>query len=413
MYDRKDEMPEKRRNQMMKAPIKWTMNTLPASEDQWLSAMSTDETAKVRAFHRSFPQYAPTPLASLKNMAGELGLGALLVKDESHRFGLNAFKVLGGSYAMASEIARTLNRDVGETDYAYLTGRGFREEFGQATFFTATDGNHGRGVAWSARTLGQKAVVLMPRGTVKARFDNIAREGAKVTIEEANYDECVRRACALAGQTERGIVVQDTAWPGYERIPMTIMQGYGTMAQEAAEQLREAGFERPTHVFIQAGVGSLAGAIAGYYANLYGEKCPKIIVMEADAADCHYRSALAGEMRIVTGDLDTMMAGLACGEPNPISFDILRNHACCFVSCPDWVSAEGMRALARPQGSDPAVVSGESGAVGTGLVRAIMTDPAYAQLKDALGLDGQSVVLLFSTEGATDPENYRTIVNQL
>ena len=185
----------------MKAPIKWTMNTLPASEDQWLSAMSTDETAKVRAFHRSFPQYAPTPLASLKNMAGELGLGALLVKDESHRFGLNAFKVLGGSYAMASEIARTLNRDVGETDYAYLTGRGFREEFGQATFFTATDGNHGRGVAWSARTLGQKAVVLMPRGTVKARFDNIAREGAKVTIEEANYDECVRRACALARHT--------------------------------------------------------------------------------------------------------------------------------------------------------------------------------------------------------------------
>ena len=397
---------------MEKAPIKWVMNTMPASEDKWLDAMGTEEIEKVRDFHRSFPQYAPTPLASLRNMADRLGLGGLLVKDESYRFGLNAFKVLGGSYAMGSEIAECLGRDVSETDYAYLTGERLKEEFGQATFFTATDGNHGRGVAWSARELGQKAVVLMPKGTVKARFDNIAKEGAQVTIEDANYDECVRRACALAGQAERGIVVQDTAWAGYERVPMKIMQGYGTMAQEAAQQLRQAGFERPTHVFIQAGVGSLAGAIAGYYANLYGENAPKIIVMEADAADCHYQSALAGEMRIVTGDLNTMMAGLACGEPNPISFDILRNHACCFVSCPDRISADGMRALARPQGSDPRVISGESGAIGTGLIRAIMTDPECAALKDALELNQESVVLLFSTEGDTDPENYLSIVGK-
>ena len=397
---------------MEKASIKWVMNTMPASEDKWLDAMGTEEIEKVRDFHRSFPQYAPTPLASLRNMADRLGLGGLLVKDESYRFGLNAFKVLGGSYAMGSEIAECLGRDVSETDYAYLTGERLKEEFGQATFFTATDGNHGRGVAWSARELGQKAVVLMPKGTVKARFDNIAKEGAQVTIEDANYDECVRRACALAGQAKRGIVVQDTAWAGYERVPMKIMQGYGTMAQEAAQQLRQAGFERPTHVFIQAGVGSLAGAIAGYYANLYGENCPKIVVMEADAADCHYQSALAGDgsMRVVTGDLNTMMAGLACGEPNPISFDILRNHAVCFVSCPDWVSAQGMRALAAPLKDDPKIVSGESGAIGTGLVRAIMTDPACAQLKDALDLGKNSVVLLFSTEGATDPENYRRIV---
>lgn len=397
---------------MKKTPIKWVMNTMPASEDRWLDTMSTGEIEKVRSFHRSFPQYAPTPLASLKRAAKQLGLGALLVKDESHRFGLNAFKVLGGSYAMASEIARALGKDAAKTDYAYLTGDRMKKEFGQATFFTATDGNHGRGVAWSARELGQKAVVLMPKGTVKSRFDNIAKEGAHVTIEDANYDECVRRACALAGQTERGIVVQDTAWPGYERIPQRIMQGYGTMAQEAAEQMKEAGFARPTHVFVQAGVGSLAGAIAGYYANLYKDNCPMIVVMEADAADCHYQSAVAGDggMRIVTGDLNTMMAGLACGEPNPISFDILRNHAACFISCPDWVSAQGMRALAHPRGGDPSIVSGESGAIGTGLVHAIMTDPAYAALKDALSLGKDSVVLLFSTEGATDPENYRRIV---
>ena len=397
---------------MENKPIRFTMNRMPKTDDPWLSVMSTEAIEKVCAFHRSFPQYAPTPLAALTHTAKKLGLGALFVKDESYRFGLNAFKVLGGSYAIASEIALAVGRDIAETDYAYLTGEQFLQDYGQATFFTATDGNHGRGVAWAARQLGQKAVVLMPAGTVKSRFDNIAREGAQVSIEDANYDECVRRACAQAMQTERSVVVQDTAWEGYERVPQQIMRGYGTMASEAAQQLREAGYDRPTHVFIQAGVGSLAGAVTGYYANLFGENAPKVIVMEADAADCHYQSALAGDgsPRAVTGSLNTMMAGLACGECNPISFDILKNHACCFVSCPDWVSASGMRLLAAPEEGDPAVVSGESGAIGTGLIAAIMSDPAYAALKAALGLDENSVVLLFSTEGDTDPENYRAVL---
>ena len=394
--------------------IQWIMNRMPKTQDAWLPVMGEDEIKNVRAFHESFPQYERTPLVSLKHAAKQLGLGGLLIKDESKRFGLNAFKVLGGSFAIASEIAAALGRDIRETDYAYLTSDSLKAEFGQATFFTATDGNHGRGVAWSARQLNQKAVVLMPQGTVKSRFDNIKKEGACVTIEDANYDECVRRAERLAKEAERGIVVQDTAWPGYERIPCRIMQGYGTMAGEAAEQLEAAGFDRPTHVFIQAGVGSLAGAIAGYYANLYGEACPKIIVMEADAADCHYQSALAGdgEPRIVTGSLNTMMAGLACGEVNPISFDLLKNHACCFVSCSDDVSARGMRMLARPQGGDPAIVSGESGAIGTGLVSAIMEEESCRDLRDALGLNKNSVVLLFSTEGATDPENYARVVGE-
>jgi len=395
---------------MEKAPIKWMMNHMPQTDDRWLHVMSMEEISKVRAFHKSFPQYEPTPLASMRQAAKRLGLKGLFVKDESYRFGLNAFKVLGGSYAVASEIAAAIGRDVSETDYDYLTGGRLREEFGQATFFTATDGNHGRGVAWSARVLGQKAVVLMPKGTVKSRFDNIAKEEAKVTIEDANYDECVRRASALAAQAEHGVVVQDTAWAGYEEIPCRIMQGYGTMTGEAAEQLGC----RPTHVLIQAGVGSLAGAVAGYYANFYGDNCPKIIVLEADAADCHYQSALAedGSVRIVTGDLNTMMAGLACGEPNPISFDILKNHAACFVSCPDWVSARGMRLLAAPEDGDPAVVSGESGAIGMGFIDAVMTDPEYAALREAVGLGEDSVVLMFSTEGATDPDNYRRIVGK-
>ena len=193
-------------------------------------------------------RYSVTPLARLDNMAAQLGLGGLFVKDESYRFGLNAFKVLGGSFAMARYIAQQLGRDVSEMTYEYLTSQKLRDEFGQATFFTATDGNHGRGVAWAANRLGQKAVVHMPKGSTKPRFDNIAAEGAKVTIEKVNYDDCVRMAAAEAAETPRGVVVQDTAWEGYEEIPAWIMQGYGTMASEAAEQLKEAGVDRPTPV---------------------------------------------------------------------------------------------------------------------------------------------------------------------
>ena len=388
--------------------IKWVANTMPKTDDLQLSVMSLENVDKARAFHKSFPQYSVTPLANLNNMAEFLGLKSLFVKDESYRFGLNAFKVLGGSFAMARYIANELGKDVSEIDYNYLTSEKLKNEFGQATFFTATDGNHGRGVAWAANRLGQKAVVLMPKGTVKSRFDNITKEGADVTIEDVNYDECVRKANQMAEQTEHGVMVQDTAWDGYEKIPAWIMQGYGTMASEAAEQITD----RPTHIFIQAGVGSLAGAVQGYFANLYKDNPPKVIVMEAQAADCLYQSAKAGDgkIRFVDGDLNTIMAGLACGEPNTISFDILKNHSAFFVSCPDWVSEKGMRMLAAPIKGDVQVTSGESGAVGMGLIYTLMKNPEYKELKNAIGLDENSSVLMFSTEGDTDPENYKKIV---
>ncbi len=392
--------------------IQWAKNSMPKTADKQLAVMSLENVGKARKFHESFPQYSVTPLAQLKGMAEYLGLGSLFVKDESYRFGLNAFKVLGGSFAMARYIAGQLGKDVSQVDYSYLTGDKLKEEFGQATFFTATDGNHGRGVAWAANRLGQKAVVLMPKGSVESRFNNIAKEGAQVSIEEVNYDECVRRANAMAEKTEHGVMVQDTAWEGYEDIPAWIMQGYGTMASEAAQQLKEAGVDRPTHIFIQAGVGSLAGAVQGYFANLFHDCEPTVVVMEAQAADCLYQGAKAGDgdIRIVDGDLSTIMAGLACGEPNIISWDILKNHSSFFVSCPDWVSAKGMRMLGAPVKGDPQVVSGESGAVGMGLIATLMTEPEYAQLKEAIGLDENSRVLMFSTEGDTDPENYRKIV---
>ena len=396
----------------MREAIKWSINRMPKSDDQQLSVMSLPNVAKARFFHSSFPQYSITPLDQLSGMAAYLGLGGLYVKNEAHRFGLNAFKVLGGSFAMARYIAQEMGRDVSEMTYDYLTSEALRQEFGQAAFFTATDGNHGRGVAWAAHKLGQKAVVHMPKGSSKPRFDNIAKEGAQVTIEELNYDDCVRLAAAEAEKTEHGVIVQDTAWEGYEEIPSWIMQGYGTMASESADQLRQVGVNRPTHIFIQAGVGSLAGAVVGYYTNLFPNDPPKFIVMEAMAADCLYQGALAGDgtPRTVTGDLRTIMAGLACGEPNTISWDILRNHVSAFVSCPDWVSARGMRMLAVPVKGDPTVISGESGAVGMGLIAALMEDDWYRELRESIGLDRFSQVLMFSTEGNTDPLKFRKVI---
>lgn len=396
----------------MKEQIRWSDNHMPLSGDEQLPIMSLSNVAKARFFHSSFPQYSVTPLARLDGMANYLGLSGLFVKDESYRFGLNAFKVLGGSFAMARYIAQQMGRDVSELTYDYLTSEAFREEFGQATFFTATDGNHGRGVAWAANKLGQKAVVHMPKGSSKARFDNITKEGAQVTIEKVNYDECVRMAAAEAEQTPHGVIVQDTAWEGYEEIPSWIMQGYGTMAGEAADQLRQCGINRPSHVFVQAGVGSLAGAVVGYFTNLFPNDPPKFVVMEAQAADCLYQGAVAGDgkPRIVTGSLQTIMAGLACGEPNTISWDILRNHVTAFVSCPDWVSARGMRMLGVPIKGDPVVISGESGAVGMGLLAALLETGEYRELRELIGLNRFSQVLMFSTEGNTDPMKFRKVL---
>ena len=393
-------------------PIQWAKNTMPKTEDANLPIMSMEEVAKARAFHKTIPGYQPTPLAHLTHMAGHLGLKDLCVKDESYRFGLNAFKVLGGSFAMARYIAGQTGRDISSLDFATLTSEELREEFGQATFFTATDGNHGRGVAWAANRLRQKAVVFMPKGSTQNRLNHILAENATATIEEVNYDECVRMAAAAAAKVKNGVVVQDTAWKGYEEIPSWIMQGYGSMAMEADEQLHALGISRPTHVFVQAGVGSLAGGVQGFFANRYPECPPVVCVVEADTAACLYKGAVAGDggEYNVEGDMPTIMAGLACGEPNTASWDILKNHVSVFAAAPDWVSAKAMRMLAAPIKGDPQVTSGESGAVTFGVLCEIMTNPDYRELKDVLKLDENSQVLLFSTEGDTDPERYQEIV---
>ena len=392
--------------------LKWTVNHVPGSDDKFLDLMSEENVTKANEFHKSFPQYSVTPLQKLSALADYLGVKGIYCKDESYRFGLNAFKVLGGSYAMGRYIAQELGRDISELPYNVLSSDKLREEFGQATFFTATDGNHGRGVAWAAKRLGQKAVVRMPKGTTKTRFDNIAKEGAEVTIEEVNYDDCVRMAAAEAAKTEHGIIVQDTAWAGYEEIPSWIMQGYGTLVLEADKQLKENGIDRPTHVFVQAGVGSLAGAVVGYFAHKYKENPPVMVVCEASAADCLYRSAVQadGNLVNVTGDLQTIMAGLACGEGNTIGWDILKNHVTVFASCPDWMSAKATRIYANPLENDPHIISGESGSVPLGLAYTALHDEDAKDLKEALKLDENSNILVISTEGDTDPVRYREIV---
>ena len=364
--------------------------------------MAPESARMARAFHSSFDRYAPTPLVELRALAARLGLGGVFVKDESPRFGLNAFKVLGGSYALARHVAARAGLPAQELRREALEGEACRRALAGATFFTATDGNHGRGVAWAARELGCRAVVRMPRGTVRSRVENIRALGAEVSVEALNYDECVRLAARQAAHTPGGVVVQDTAWPGYEQVPLWIMQGYLTMALEADEQLGAP----PTHIFLQAGVGSMAAAVAAYFHLRHPDAPPRVIVVEPTAADCFFRSARAGHIEAVRGDMNTMMAGLACGEPNPIAWDILDRLACAFLSCEDAVAARGMRMLAAPTGGDAPVVSGESGAVCLGALPELVAD---SEARGALGLGPDARVLLFSTEGATDPENYRRV----
>lgn len=392
--------------------IKWVSNELPKTCNKMMNIMSHEKVTKAASFHRSFPEYTQTPLAELDNMAKFLGLKNIYVKDESFRFGLNAFKVLGGSFAIGCYIAKKLGKDVSELNYNTLTSKELLKEFGQTTFFTATDGNHGRGLAWAANKLNQKCVVFMPKGSSEVRLKNIQKEGATATIEEENYDECVRIAIATSAKVTNSVVIQDTAWEGYEEIPTWIMQGYGTMAMEANEQLHAANCDAPTHIFVQAGVGSLAGAIQGYFANVYPETPPIVVIVEPNKADCIFRSAEAkdGAIRIVHGDMKTIMAGLACGEPNIISWDIIKNNSSFFISCPDNISAKGMRILAVPLKGDCKVISGESGAVTMGILFEIMKNHELKDLKEALKLNESSRVLLFSTEGNTDPDFFRDIV---
>ena len=363
-----------------------------------------------RRFHQSFPEYTKTPLVELSELSKKLNVNKIFVKDESYRFGLNAFKVLGGSYAIGRYIQDTAELNEGQFNYETLTSLELKEKLGQMTFITATDGNHGRGVAWTANRLKQHSVVYMPKGSAQERLDNIKALGSDASITEFNYDDAVRLANKHAN--ENGwIMVQDTAWEGYEKIPAWIMQGYTTMALEIVEEL---GTIKPTHLFLQAGVGALAGAVTGFFADYYKNNRPIITIVEPDKADCIYKTAAANDGRIHTvgGDLNTIMAGLACGEPCTIGWNVLHDHADHFISMSDNYAELGMRTLGLPLGNDQVIVSGESGAATIGFVTEILSNPEHKELKEALQLNEDSIIICISTEGDTDKENYKRILNQ-
>lgn len=371
-------------------------------------AYGYEQAKNVCAFHSSFPEYSITPLASLKNLAQNLGVKNIYVKDESKRFGLNAFKVLGGSYAIAKEIAERLQLEGEKMTYKELTSPAVKEKLGELTFVTATDGNHGRGVAWTANRLGQKAVVFMPKGSSLERLHNIQALGAEASITDLNYDDAVRLANKTA-QDCGGVVIQDTSWEGYEKVPQHIMQGYTTFAYEMVNQLGDV---RPTHIFLQAGVGAMAGAVTAFLADYYKENRPIITIVEPENANCLYRTVLAadGKLHNVDGDLQSIMAGLCCGEPCSLGWEMLNTYADNFISMPDEAAAVGMRVLGNPLAGDVPIISGESGAAGVGLLASVLRYQELASLKEKLQLDSNSIVLCISTEGDTDKENYRRIV---
>lgn len=373
--------------------------------------LSQEEIKSVRNFHATIEGYKATPLVSLDDLAKGLGVSRIYVKDESYRFGLNAFKGLGATYAIAKLLCEKLDVDINSISFDYLKSPEVAERIKDMVFVTATDGNHGRAVAWAATQLGCKSIVYMPKGSSIRRLQHIKDAGADVSITDVNYDEAVRIAKRKAEEIG-GYVIQDTAWEGYEKVPNWICQGYTTMAYEAIDQMKLDGITKPTHLFLQAGVGSFAGAVLGYYANVFKGELPITTIVEPENAATIYKSALTndGEPHAVTGDLETIMAGLACGEPNVVTWEILRDFAKAYVSCPDYVAARGMRILANPVGNDKKVISGESGAVGLGLVSLLLEREELKELKDQLQLDENSVILCFSTEGDTDPEHYNKVV---
>ncbi len=359
---------------------------------------------EVMTCHKGYEQYHITPLVNLEKLASTLQIKGCYVKDESGRFGLNAFKVLGAAYAIGKSLARELGDDIEVCSFTVLKER-VSKELPHLELSATTDGNHGRGVAWIGKQLGIPVHIYMPKGTTKNRADHIRKLDAEVTITDLNYDDTVRFVVEKS-QQENWLVIQDTAWEGYEDVPVWIMQGYATIAKETVEQLGDTPI---SHVFLQAGVGAFAGIIAEALYDVYQERCPKIYVVEAESANCYYASAIAGEDVVKSGDLTTIMAGLACGEQNPIGNKILKRLVDGFFSAPDWVSANGMRILGLPVKGDTPIVSGESGAVSMGVIETLLTQDSYASIRDEIGLNEDSQVLLFSTEGDTDVTVYREI----
>jgi diaminopropionate ammonia-lyase len=359
--------------------------------------------ARAAAEIKTWPGYAPTPLRRLDGLAHALGIGGIFYKDEGSRFGLGAFKAVGGAYAVLRHLQDKLG---GEVTAADLIAGKYRDKTEDITVCTATDGNHGKSVAWGARLFGCRAVIYIHQGVSVGREQAIAAFGAEMRRIPDNYDASVR-ACAADAAGNGWQVISDTTWEGYRDIPRHVMHGYGIMMREALEQLPAK--EDITHVFIQAGVGGLPAAVAGFLWLELDALRPKIVVVEPEKADCHYQSARAGKPTAVTGKLDTLMAGLACGEVSPLAWSLLEKASFAFMTVPDDAAIFAMKTLAQGIGGDPRIVGGEAGVGGlAGLIAAASDERA----RSALLLDARSKVLIIGSEGATDPVLYEELVGR-
>ena len=358
------------------------------------SVYSFAATEPIRKLHTSLDVYNETPLIELKNFKG---VRSVYVKDESQRFGLKAFKGLGGVWA----IYKVISRELGLSNPTLEELFQHRDELSAMTFITTTDGNHGKGVSWAAGLFGCKSFVYMPRGTVEVRAQAIRDAGsATVEITDMTYDDCVKFTARLA-EEKHWHLIQDTSWAGYEDIPAQIMLGYSTLAYEA---LRQMNYQRPTHIFLQAGVGSMAGAIAAVFAEVFKDNPPRITIVEPTEVACFYETMRVGDGKIhsATGNGQTMMAGLNCATPCELAWKILRRYAADAATITDDVAADAMRTLA-----ENGIISGESGCAGFALANAALDS---SELRRALELDADAIIFVINTEGDTDPDNYKKIL---
>lgn len=372
--------------------------------DAQRDVISIAKAANAIADIKTWPAYSETPLHSLEAMAKDAGLGALWYKDESQRFGLKSFKALGGAYAVACQLQNVLEAQLGKRpSIAELLDGQLKDALSEIVVSCATDGNHGRSVAWGAQMFGCGCVIYIHRDVSEGRKQAMQAFDAEVIRITGNYDESVRQA-DLDAKANGRIIVSDTSYEGYMEVPKDVALGYTVMLAEIVEQLEG---EVPTHVFIQGGVGGLASAVAGYFWDLWGERRPRFVVVEPVEANCLQLSAKAGKPVVVDGDLNTLMAGLACGEVSALAWEILSNGADDFMTLSEEAVAETMRMLAKGYKSDPAIEAGESAV--PGLAAAVIA-AQQGEFSNALNLNAQSKVLVIGTEGATDPELYKQLV---
>jgi len=351
----------------------------------------------------SWPEYRPSPLRQLEQLAAQIDVAAIHYKDESQRFGLKSFKALGGAYAVARQLQAQIKQQSGADASIddLLAGR-YQSIVRSIVISCATDGNHGRSVAWGCQMFGCGCVIYIHRDVSVGRQQAMQAFGAEVIRISGNYDESVRRAASDAA-THGRIIVSDTSYPGYVDIPRDVALGYTVMLAEAVRQL---GASIPTHVFIQAGVGGLAAAVCAYFWELWGAERPRFIVVEPEQANCLQESARQGKRVTVEGDLDTLMAGLACGEVSLLAWDILQPGVDDFLTISEDAVAPCMQLLAR---GVPPIEAGESAVAGLAAAIVARED---ATLAAPLGLDASSRIFVIGTEGATDPEVYQRLINQ-